>query len=111
MESLACGTPVIAFRSGALAEIVEHGRTGFLVKDGCEMAEAIRAAGTLDSNVCRQAAKERFAQDRMIEKYFRVYDHLACGAPECIGQADPSNCRNVFLNAKSLQSSGVASLA
>src|SRR5262249_25501474 len=38
MEALACGTPVIAFPSGALAEIVEHGRTGFLVKNETEMA-------------------------------------------------------------------------
>ena len=42
MEALACGTPVIAFPSGALPEIVEHGRTGLIVRDAQEMAEAIR---------------------------------------------------------------------
>ena len=45
MEALASGTPVIAFPNGALAEIVEHGRTGFLVGDEMEMTEAIAAVG------------------------------------------------------------------
>ena len=48
MEALASGTPVVAFPSGALAEIVEHGRTGFLVRNEQEMAEAIAAAHMLD---------------------------------------------------------------
>ena len=42
MESLACGTPVVAFGSGALPEIIEHGRTGFVVSDVRELAEALR---------------------------------------------------------------------
>ena len=42
MEALACGTPVVAFGSGALAEIVEHGVTGFLVRDTAQMAAAMR---------------------------------------------------------------------
>ena len=43
MEALACGTPVIAFPNGALAEVVEDGRTGFLVENTREMAAAIAA--------------------------------------------------------------------
>ena len=42
MEALACGTPVIAYRSGALPDIVEHGVTGFLVDNVEQMAAAIR---------------------------------------------------------------------
>jgi glycosyltransferase involved in cell wall biosynthesis len=80
MESLACGTPVIAFRSGALADIVEDGKTGFLVSDESEMADAILAAPSLDSDVCRQAARERFSHARMIQKYFAVYEHLVSEA-------------------------------
>lgn len=76
MESLACGTPVIAFKSGALADLVEDGKTGFLVSDEKEMADAIGQAHSLDRAVCRQAAKERFSNDRMLEKYFAVYERL-----------------------------------
>ncbi|HVY44738.1 MAG TPA: glycosyltransferase, partial [Minicystis sp.] len=53
MEALASGTPVIAFRSGALAEIVEDGVTGFLVRDVDEMARAIGRAGEIDPRACR----------------------------------------------------------
>jgi glycosyltransferase involved in cell wall biosynthesis len=77
MEALACGTPVIAFPSGALPEIVEHGRTGFLVRDEREMAEAIGAAGMLDPEACRMAARERFSIGRTFERYLELYRHLA----------------------------------
>jgi hypothetical protein len=80
MESLACGTPVIAFRSGALADIVEHGKTGFLVSNEREMADAISAAHSLDPDDCRQATKERFSHQRMIEKYFTIYEQLVSEA-------------------------------
>jgi glycosyltransferase involved in cell wall biosynthesis len=77
MEALACGTPVIAFPSGALAEIVEHGRTGFLVRDEAEMAEAIEAVRGLKAEDCRGAARERFSADRMVERYFDAYRAIA----------------------------------
>jgi glycosyltransferase involved in cell wall biosynthesis len=80
MESLACGTPVIAFRSGSLADIVEHGKTGFLVNDEQEMADAIHAANTLNRDLCRQTAQERFSHTRMIESYFSVYERILQGA-------------------------------
>lgn len=79
MEALACGTPVVAFRVGALPEIVEPGRTGFLVDTVEEMAEAIRAAETIDRRECRRAAEERFASERMIGRYLDLYYRLAAG--------------------------------
>jgi glycosyltransferase involved in cell wall biosynthesis len=77
MEALACGTPVIAFPSGALPEIVEHGRTGFLVRNEQEMAGAIGAAATLDPAACRAAARERFSLARTVERYLELYRQLA----------------------------------
>jgi glycosyltransferase involved in cell wall biosynthesis len=76
-EALACGTPVVAFPHGALPEVVEHGRTGFLVPDEADMAGAIEAAGALDPETCRRVARERFSLGRMIERYFEIYCRLA----------------------------------
>ncbi len=77
MEALACGTPVIAYRAGALAEIVEHGRTGFLVESTDEMADAIGRAGTIDPETCRRTARARFPLARTIEMYLALYRRLA----------------------------------
>ena len=77
MEALACGTPVVAFPAGALAENIEHGRTGFLVRTEAEMAQAIGAAATLDPEACRRAARTRFDAARMTQAYLGLYAHLA----------------------------------
>ena len=76
MEALASGTPVIAFPTGALPEIIEHGKTGFLVRDALEMAVAIKAAADLDPAICRARARERFSLKRMARRYFSVYRRL-----------------------------------
>ncbi|HET8611687.1 MAG TPA: glycosyltransferase family 4 protein [Sphingomonas sp.] len=77
MEALACGTPVIAYRAGALPEIVEPGVTGFLVDDIEELAEAIGRTETIDPLVCRSIACERFALDRATGAYLDLYLKLA----------------------------------
>jgi glycosyltransferase involved in cell wall biosynthesis len=77
MEALACGTPVIAFPSGALPEIVEHGQTGLIVRDTQEMAEAIHAATRIEPAACRAAAQKRFPLERTMERYFALYRELA----------------------------------
>jgi glycosyltransferase involved in cell wall biosynthesis len=76
MEALACGTPVVAFRAGALPDIVDHGRTGFLVTSESEMAEAIPATRELDPEVCRAVARERFSLERMTQAYLGLYSDL-----------------------------------
>ena len=77
MEALACGTPVIAYRAGALAEIVEPGVTGFLVEGVEALAEAIGRIDSIDPLVCRSVACERFALDRVTEAYLALYRRLA----------------------------------
>lgn len=79
MEALAAGTPVIAYRSGALTEIVEDGVTGFLVDDVEEMAEAIRNVDRISHEACRDAAEQRFSRDRMVRLYFDLYSALLTG--------------------------------
>ncbi len=81
IEALACGTPVVAWPAGALADVVEHGRTGFLVRSAAEMADAIEATRSIDPEICRRAALERFPVSRMIDRYFGVYRRLAAGVP------------------------------
>ncbi len=76
MEALAAGSPVIAFPSGALSEIVEHGRTGFLVRSAAEMAEAISRIDRIDREECRATAARRFPLDRMVARYLDLYREL-----------------------------------
>jgi len=76
VESLACGTPVIAFSKGALPELISHGRTGFLVSSVEEAVEYVPKVRELDRKVCRQAAEERFSYQRMVQDYIRVYEQV-----------------------------------
>jgi CelD/BcsL family acetyltransferase involved in cellulose biosynthesis/glycosyltransferase involved in cell wall biosynthesis len=81
MEALACGTPVIAFASGALVDIVQHGVTGFLVNSVTEMADAIARVSTIDPQACRRSAEERFSIHRMLSSYMEVYGRLSRRTP------------------------------
>ena len=77
MEALACGTPVIAMRIGALPEVVEHGRTGWLVEKPEELPQAIEAAAQIRREDCRAAAEQHFSSERMTRAYLQLYERLA----------------------------------
>ncbi len=79
MEAAACGTPVIAFRIGALPEVVEHGRTGFIVDDTAGMAAALGRIGAIDNETCRETARRRFSLDGMVAAYFARYETMLHG--------------------------------
>jgi glycosyltransferase involved in cell wall biosynthesis len=76
MESMAAGTPVIAFRNGALPEIVRHGRTGFLVDSVEEMAEATASVESIAPETCRHEAERRFSSARMASEYLDLYQSV-----------------------------------
>ncbi len=73
IESMACGTPVIAFNKGSMPELIEHGKNGFLVS-GCEEAvEHIVRIKDINRSDCRRTVEDRFTADSMVEKYIDVY--------------------------------------
>lgn len=84
-EALAAGTPVVAFATGALVEVIDPGRTGFLVSDVAAMTEAIRLCDGLDPGLCRRAAHERFGLSRMTDAYLELYRELIAIAEEAHG--------------------------
>ena len=69
IESMACGTPVIATRIGAVPEVIEHGRSGIIVDDYREMAAALEAADKLEPETCGGFAEERYSPERMVADY------------------------------------------
>jgi glycosyltransferase involved in cell wall biosynthesis len=73
IESLACGTPVIATRRGAVPEVLEHGRTGIIVNDAGEIADAIADADRIDPAECRRAVEERFSPPQLAANYLHAF--------------------------------------
>src|SRR2546423_15237898 len=77
IEAMACGTPVIAFRSGSVPEVIDHGVTGFIVDDEDDAITAIRRLAELDRRTVRARFEERFSAKRMAQDYVRNYEALA----------------------------------
>jgi glycosyltransferase involved in cell wall biosynthesis len=80
IEAMACGTPVIAFRSGSVPEVVDDGVTGFVVDGEAEAIQAIGRLGELDRRQVRRRFEERFTARRMAEEYVGLYKALTNGA-------------------------------
>jgi glycosyltransferase involved in cell wall biosynthesis len=80
IESMACGTPVIATNRGAVPEVIDHGRSGIVVESYREMAAALEAADALDPLECRRYVEERFSPERMVDDYVRAYRDAMVGA-------------------------------
>jgi glycosyltransferase involved in cell wall biosynthesis len=74
IEALACGTPVIAMRRGAMPEIIQHGVNGFLADTEEEFAEYMERVDEIDPAVCRKSVQDLFTADRMADKYIDRYN-------------------------------------
>jgi glycosyltransferase involved in cell wall biosynthesis len=73
VESMACGTPVVAYPRGSMPEVVDEGVTGRLVTDVESAVAAVAAIGELDRGRCAAVARKRFGADRMVDDYLRLY--------------------------------------
>ncbi len=76
IESMACGTPVIAFRRGSMPELVRHGETGYVVDDVEGAVKAVSAVKTIERSACRADVERRFTSARMARDYVRVYQQV-----------------------------------
>lgn len=76
IEAMACGTPVIAFRNGSVAEILEDGVTGFLVSSIEQAVDAVERIPSISRAGCRQVFEERFSARRMCAEYVCAYEHV-----------------------------------
>ncbi len=76
MEAAASGTPVIAFRRGALPEVVQDGVTGFLVEDAAQAVLALQRISSVSPKACVQYAQENFSAAKMAERYSTLYEQL-----------------------------------
>ena len=75
-EANAAGVPVIAMDLGSCREVIEDGRTGFLVNNVSEAVEAVQKIPEIDSTTCRENVQQRFSIDTMVDAYERVYDKI-----------------------------------
>jgi glycosyltransferase involved in cell wall biosynthesis len=76
VESMACGTPVIAFGRGSMPEIIRHGRTGYIVEDIDQAVDAVAAVRSIDRSACRDDVETRFSDTRMAQDYVRAYQEI-----------------------------------
>ncbi len=79
IESMACGTPVIAFDRGSMPEIIRDGETGYIVEDIEGAINAVAAVRTIDRSICRADVEKRFTSTRMARDYVRVYQKILNG--------------------------------
>jgi glycosyltransferase involved in cell wall biosynthesis len=76
IEAMACGTPVLAFSHGAVAELVQDDITGFVVSSVEEAVSAVKRLEVLDRRRCRKVFEQRFSSERMAQDYLDVYQRV-----------------------------------
>ena len=81
IESMACGTPVVAFDRGSMPELIENGKNGFLVNTVDEAVERVARIQEIDRADCRRHVEQHFTVDRMINEYIQVYQMILQKGP------------------------------
>jgi len=76
IEAMACGCPVIAYRKGSIPELIDHGKTGFVVNSMEEMIDAVFMLDTIDRKECREYSLENFNAKRMADGYEEIYEKV-----------------------------------
>ncbi|RLD46661.1 MAG: glycosyltransferase family 4 protein [Bacteroidetes bacterium] len=76
IESMACGTPVIAFNRGSMPELIENGKNGFLVNTVNDAIEAVGKIKTIERKYCRGFIEQHFTVNQMTDKYIQVYETI-----------------------------------
>jgi glycosyltransferase involved in cell wall biosynthesis len=94
IESMACGTPAIAFNKGSMPELIEHGKNGFLVSDCEEAVEHVARIKDVDRSDCRRTVEDRFTVDRMVEKYLEVYTQVLEEVNKDLRTAKPARTKH-----------------
>src|SRR4029077_3241603 len=80
IESMACGTPTIAFRCGSVPEIIRDRVSGYIVDSIDQAVQAVEQAATIERAACRAEFEERFSAGRMAHDYVKLYESIAVGA-------------------------------
>jgi len=78
-EAMLCGTPVIAYQRGSMPELIQHGKTGFLVNNMQQAINSIKALHTIDRTYCHTHAKAQFSQEKMVNSYLALYEQILSG--------------------------------
>ncbi len=76
IEAMACGTPVVAYSCGSVPEVVDEGKTGFIVNSQKEAVEAVKNLHVLDRMLCRSLFEKRFSVQRMTDDYLMIYESM-----------------------------------
>jgi len=79
IESMACGTPTIAFRCGSVPEIIRDRVSGYIVDSIDQAVRAVEQAAVIDRAACRAEFEERFSAGRMARDYVKLYESIAVG--------------------------------